>query len=203
MNIQLEERNKLRQIVRANRQAITQAQQSHYAKKLCNCLTSNPKISAAKRVALYLTNDGELDTTPLIKWCWQHNIQVFLPVIHPFSKGHLLFLKYDVNTPMKENNFGILEPVLDVRHIVSPADIDVICTPLVAFDSSGNRMGMGGGFYDRTLANWHLTYQQDKKARPYPIGLAHDCQQVDSIPSEAWDIPLPELYTPTQHFIFS
>lgn len=203
MNIQLEERQKLRQIVRANRQAITQAQQTHFASKLCSELTSNPKILTAKRIALYLTNDGELDTAPIIKWCWQHNVQVYLPVIHPFSKGHLLFLKYDVNTPMKKNNFGILEPVLDVRYIVSPTEIDVICTPLVAFDDSGNRMGMGGGFYDRTLANWHLTYQQDKKARPYPIGLAHDCQQVSSIPCEAWDIPLPELYTPTQHFIFS
>ena len=65
--------------------------------------------------------------------------------------------------------------------------------PLVGFDNKGNRLGMGGGFYDRTLANLdRLSY------RPLLIGVAHDCQQADALPVMQWDIPLNAIVTPTQ-----
>jgi 5-formyltetrahydrofolate cyclo-ligase len=57
---------------------------------------------------------------------------------------------------------------------------------------------MGGGFYDRTLAHWYRNVSQHKKSNLHPIGVAHDCQLVDSIPTESWDIPIPEIITPTQ-----
>ena len=76
----------------------------------------------------------------------------------------------------------------------------------VAFDKTGARLGMGGGFYDRTLSDWYQRSQQDLKApkhtKPYPIGLAHNFQLVDAIPTELWDIPLPEIITPSMHFKF-
>ncbi|MED6100638.1 5-formyltetrahydrofolate cyclo-ligase [Klebsiella pneumoniae] len=83
----------------------------------------------------------------------------------------------------------IREPKLDVRDVLPLAELDVLVTPLVAFDVSGQRLGMGGGFYDRTLQNW-------QQYRLQPVGYAHDCQQVDSLPSEEWDIPLPAVITP-------
>lgn len=75
--------------------------------------------------------------------------------------------------------------------------LDVVITPLVAFDITGNRMGMGGGYYDRTLANWRTDQ------RPLPIGYAHDCQQVDKLAKQHWDIPLPYIITPTQYHCFT
>jgi 5-formyltetrahydrofolate cyclo-ligase len=65
----------------------------------------------------------------------------------------------------------------------------------VAFDETGARLGMGGGFYDRTLTHW-------QKINTYPIGIAHDCQRVESVPIESWDIPLPEIITPNNHYNF-
>ncbi|MFB1000025.1 MAG: 5-formyltetrahydrofolate cyclo-ligase, partial [Colwellia sp.] len=65
-----------------------------------------------------------------------------------------------------------------------------------------NRLGMGGGFYDRTLATWHMQYQHNKQTKPIPIGLAHDCQKVQSVPRETWDIPLPKIITPTTSYNF-
>ena len=112
---------------------------------------------------------------------------------------------------MQTNKYGILEPKLDVRLIKSINDIDIICTPLVAFDLTGNRLGMGGGFYDRTLSAWfkHYRYVDEEKnayerklTKPYPIGLAHDIQLIDAIPSQLWDIPLPEIVTPTRQYKF-
>ena len=103
---------------------------------------------------------------------------------------------------MKINQYGISEPKLDVTAIKQVDNIDIMFTPLVAFDNKGNRLGMGGGFYDRTLARWHKEFQTNKSTKPYPIGLAHDCQHLPEIPSELWDIPLPEIITPNQHYKF-
>ena len=79
--------------------------------------------------------------------------------------------------------------------LVCPVNqLDIIFTPLVAFDSQGNRMGMGGGYYDRTLAHWQTNQT------PYPIGLAHNCQLVEQLPVQAWDIPLAQIITPDKIF---
>jgi 5-formyltetrahydrofolate cyclo-ligase len=94
---------------------------------------------------------------------------------------------------MTYNKFGILEPKLDQTLVKPVKELDLICTPLVAFDSHGHRLGMGGGYYDRTLAHWFKTGEGAQ-----PMGLAHDCQHVEQLPTEAWDIPLPKIITPSQ-----
>lgn len=198
----MDSRNQLRKVIREKRLALSPQEQTNAASQLLIRLASHPKIQAAKNIAIYLANDGELNTQLFIKWCWAQNKNVYLPVIHPFSKGHLLFLKYTPKTIMNTNRFGIIEPQLNVGLIQLIHHIDIIFTPLVAFDKSGARLGMGGGFYDRTLQKWYQQYQDNKNAKPYPIGLAHDCQLVESIPTEHWDIPIPELITPSKNFKF-
>lgn len=152
-----------------------------------------PELLSAQHIALYLTADGEIDTKPLIEWLWQQGKSTYLPVIHPFSKGHLLFLRYQSDTPMLLNQYSIAEPKLDQTQVYPVAKLDLVCTPLVAFDRQGQRLGMGGGYYDRTLAPWFATGQG-----PKPIGLAHDCQQVEQLPVESWDVPLPKIVTPSR-----
>ncbi|WP_159738007.1 5-formyltetrahydrofolate cyclo-ligase [Vibrio atypicus] len=155
--------------------------------------SSLPEVKQAQHIALYLSADGEIETHPLIEWLWQQGKQTYLPVIHPFSKGHLLFLHYDKETPMVMNRYSIAEPKLNQTQIIPISKLDLICTPLVAFDTTGHRLGMGGGYYDRTLEPWFQT-----KQGPKPIGLAHDCQQVDRLPIASWDVPLPKIVTPSQ-----
>lgn len=188
-------RAQVRDKVRKQRQKLSYVEQQHASQLLKLRLLSHPKFQSAKSIALYLANDGELDPMPFIQWCWQQGKQIYLPVLHPFSTGHLLFLLFEKNTVMVKNRYGISEPKLDVTKVCPLAELDVLCTPLVAFDCSGARLGMGGGFYDRTLVNWQAH-------QLYPIGLAHDCQQVDIVPVEYWDIPLPEIITPTQSLQF-
>ena len=203
MEAHLDTRQSLRKTIRNKRLSLSSTMQITSADQLCSLLSEHPKVIAANHIALYLANDGELSTTPFIQWCWAQNKRVYLPVIHPFSKGHLLFLEYTIDTPMIKNRFGIAEPKLNVNLIRSIKNIDIVFTPLVAFDKSGARLGMGGGFYDRTLQTWYEHFKSNSLIRPYPIGLAHNCQQVDSIPVEHWDIPIPEILTPTEHFIFN
>ncbi|MDE9463753.1 5-formyltetrahydrofolate cyclo-ligase, partial [Xenorhabdus bovienii] len=79
---------------------------------------AHPKVQQANKIALYLSFDGELDTRPLIQQLWQQNKQVYLPILHPFSQHHLLFLRYQADTPLIKNRFNIEEPSLDVRQVL-------------------------------------------------------------------------------------
>jgi len=196
-------RQSIRQNIRAKRNTLSSTSQNTASSTLLKKLTQHSKIQSADSIALYLTNDGELDLQPFINWCWQQDKAVYLPVVHPFAKGHLLFLRYCSDSVMTINKYGINEPKLDVRYIISTQQLDVIFTPLVAFDQSGARIGMGGGYYDRTLAQWYQRSLIKKQSKPYPIGIAHDCQQISKVPTEIWDIPLPEIITPTQNITSS
>ncbi len=168
-----------------------------------NTHVSEADAGRTLNIATFLSCGGEIRTKSLIEAMWACNINVYLPVLHPFSKGHLLFLHYSQKSAMRPNKYGILEPVLDVRRVLPPKQLDVIFTPLVAFDELGNRLGMGGGYYDRTL-NALKSANESHAPRPNPkiVGLAHDCQQADTIPIESWDMPLDELITPSLHLKF-
>ncbi|WP_299808197.1 5-formyltetrahydrofolate cyclo-ligase [uncultured Shewanella sp.] len=189
-------RKALRLQVRQARRALSEEQQVAFSQLAAKHTLKTLLSRKVKCVALYLSNDGELDTQPLIEGLWQNGIDIYLPRLHPFSAGNLLFLRYDRGTKLVKSHLGIWEPKLDITQMLLPYQIDVVITPLVAFDKQGNRMGMGGGFYDRTLANWH------HKGKPLPIGYAHDCQQVDSLPCEHWDVPLPFIFTPSHCYKF-
>ena len=192
-------RQALRQALKLRRQQLSPAQQSQAAAQLVDRLMQLESVQQAKCIAAYHSFGAELDTGPLLDALLASNKQVCLPVLHPFAPGHLLMLAYDKNTTMRMNTYGIAEPLLDCRRVVPISQIDCLLTPLVGFDSAGNRIGMGGGFYDRTLAGWSRGHYPQLSV----IGLAHDCQHVDSIPVEPWDVPLPMVLTPSRCWRFS
>ncbi|MBF7072078.1 5-formyltetrahydrofolate cyclo-ligase [Glaciecola sp. MH2013] len=199
-------RSTLRSEFRAQRQQINKSDHSRFASNLAKRAHthifsdfSKPSHASTLNVATYLSFDGELDTRVLIESTWALGHRVFLPILHPFAKGHLLFQVYDSTTKMTKNRFGISEPALNVQKVLPCSELDVLFTPLVAFDDKGNRLGMGGGFYDRTLSA--LYNKEQGKTRV--VGLALDQQKANQLPKETWDIPLPEVLTPSQHYIFA
>lgn len=185
------DRHAIRQHVRHLRRALTEEQQEQAADRLAEHAVNFAPLANANHVALFLSVDGELNTRPLIAKLWQQKKQVYLPVLHPFAAGHLLFLRYTPDTLLTPNKLRIPEPPLDIRQLITLDKLDVMLVPLVAFDQTGQRLGMGGGFYDRTLQHW-------RRHGFLPVGLAHDCQQVDSLPAAAWDVPLPAVLTPSR-----
>ncbi|WP_333601945.1 5-formyltetrahydrofolate cyclo-ligase [Atlantibacter hermannii] len=186
----LSTRQQIRQQIRLRRKSLTHEQQTQAAQQAAARMMGFAPVVEAQTVAAFLSFDGELDTRPLIEGLWRAGKKVYLPVLHPFSAGNLLFLRYFPDSDLVLNHFKIHEPALDVRHVLPLNKLDVLITPLVAFDTTGQRLGMGGGFYDRTLHNW-------RAHGLFPVGYAHDCQQVDALPVEEWDIPLPAVITPT------
>ena len=189
------QRQLIRQQCRKKRKTLSGQQQLQASENiLVQCLRYN-QLEEHSKVALYLASDGEIDPIQIIQYCWRNNIQTYLPVIHPFSAGHLLFLHYHAHSQMRANRFGIAEPKLQVQNVCPVTALDRVFTPLVAFDREGNRMGMGGGFYDRTLA-----VLKKHRASTQVVGLAHECQEVEHLPVESWDIPLAKIITPEKVF---
>ncbi len=179
-------RNQLRQQIRKTRANLTALQQQQAEESITEQALAFIEERNAQHIALYVSFDGEISTDKLIKILWAQGKQVYLPVLHPFNPNHLLFLRYLPDTPMLKNKFSIWEPKLNVQNVLPLDELDILFTPLVAFDKQGNRLGMGGGFYDRTLQHW-------QKSPFIPVGLAHQCQQVEQLPTEAWDVPLHQI----------
>ncbi|AKD38823.1 5-formyltetrahydrofolate cyclo-ligase [Pasteurella sp. P03HT] len=179
-------RQHIRRQIRQARQKLTALEQAQAEQAITKQALQLIETQHAQNIALYLSFDGEISTTLLIKQLWLQGKRVYLPVLHPFCSGHLLFLAYQADTAMEQNTFGIWQPKLNVQRVLPLDELDIIFTPLVAFDLQGNRLGMGGGFYDRTLQNWQQKHF-------IPVGLAHKCQQVESLPCESWDIPLERI----------
>ena len=179
-------RNQLRQQIRKTRANLTALQQQQAEDSITQQALAFIEERNAQHIALYVSFDGEISTDKLIKILWAQGKQVYLPVLHPFNPNHLLFLRYLPDTPMLKNKFSIWEPKLNVQNVLPLDELDILFTPLVAFDKQGNRLGMGGGFYDRTLQHW-------QKSPFIPVGLAHQCQQVEQLPTEVWDVPLHQI----------
>lgn len=116
----------------------------------------------------------------------------FLPVLRRHAAGRLWFVRWRPPDRLRPNRFGILEPSAR-RGAIRPAwHLDLVLLPLVGFDDRCNRLGMGGGYYDRSLA-W--LRQRQHWRRPRLIGLAHECQRLEHIEPRRWDVPLDAVVT--------
>jgi 5-formyltetrahydrofolate cyclo-ligase len=110
-----------------------------------------------------------------------------VPVI---SAHQMWFAPLHAGRQMRKNNFGIAEP--GNRGRVLTAELDIVLVPLVGFDDAGNRLGMGGGFYDR-----HFGFLRSRThfRRPRLIGVAYEMQRLPKLPTDPWDIPLWAVVT--------
>jgi 5-formyltetrahydrofolate cyclo-ligase len=188
-----EYKQQLRNELRAQRRALTPAQQQQASLLLLRQLMKLPQFMRAQHIALYIANDGEIDPALIAQQLWKMEKHTYLPVLRPGKSKDLWFVEFSANTVLSPNRYGIAEPDHRREHRLPANLLDVVLMPLVGFDSSGARLGMGGGFYDTTFAFKH----KKPAGRPYLIGLAHSCQQVDALPKDSWDIPLFAIATET------
>ena len=183
----------LRQQIREKRRALSDTEREHAAFLLCEKLASTRIFQQSKHIAFYLPNDGEMDLTLLIQHAWQLGKQCYLPVLAEPNTRRLWFIPYKANQKLKPNRFGIPEPVHNASsRLRKTLSLDLILMPLVAFDLQGHRVGMGGGFYDRTLAFLRLRKYWHK---PNLLGIAYEFQKVEQIENNPWDVPLQAIAT--------
>jgi 5-formyltetrahydrofolate cyclo-ligase len=183
------QRTSLRQSLRHTRRLLSPRQQRDAAIALHHALAGQRFFRSAKRLAFYQAIDGEIDPSLLLAEAQSRGQACFLPLLHPFRHGCLLFVRYREGDPLQPNRWGIAQPRLLAHRLVSPRWLDVVLVPLVGFDADGNRLGMGKGFYDRTFGFRARTARR----RPWLIGLAHECQRVEALQRQAWDVPMDAI----------
>lgn len=166
----------LRKQIREKRRALSASEQESHARAVAKAVAA--RLQHNDTVGVYLVRDGELDLTPLIEICWQRGVAVVVPVIH---SQQLRFAAYRRNESLRRNRFGIAEPVVPAWRTPT-----LLLVPLVAFDATGQRLGMGGGYYDR-----YLSAHPDLRR----VGVAHECQRVAAVPATDDDVPLPAVVT--------
>ena len=185
-------RLELRRLMRSKRKQLTAAERRDAARRLARHFSSHRLFLHSGRIAAYFANDAELDPAPLLLRARTMKKTCYVPVLDTVQKNRLWFAQYDDAYPLVTNRFGIPEPAQSPRRYVSPLALDLILLPLVAFDPDGNRLGMGGGFYDRTLS---FLMRRRRWQRPLLVGIAYEFQKITELQREPWDIPLHGIIT--------
>ncbi|NWG39318.1 MAG: 5-formyltetrahydrofolate cyclo-ligase [Hydrogenophilaceae bacterium] len=188
----------LRKQLRAARQALLPAYRRQAARSALRRLMRSGLLSRGRRWGFYLPLDEEFDALPLLNEALHRHKECFLPVTANRDAQPLRFARLDGRHSVIRNRYGIVEP--HSNRLMNARWLDMLIVPLVGFDGRGRRLGMGGGFYDATLA--FLRRRRNWK-KPYLIGLAFECQRVTEIPSEPWDIRLNAILTEKEFFRFS
>lgn len=190
-------RKQLRRTLRQTRRALSPAEQRRAAQGLYRQLAQHPVFRRAKHIALYLPNDGEIDPHLLLRAAQKRGKATYLPVLNAWPRSKMVFQRIRPAEKLRRNRFGISEPRANSAQQRKVWALDLILLPLVGFDSEGGRLGMGGGFYDRSLA-----YRARRKNchKPTLLGLAHECQQVEKLAMASWDVPLDATVTDQQWY---
>lgn len=169
------------------------------ANAITTYILAQPTWQSARQVLLYMPIANEVDTTTLVQKAWATGKQVLLPRCDAHEKGIMHVALCRSMDELRRGAYGILEPDpalcpslmvtghgqslcphsadAGLRPVLAP---DLALIPAVAFDPQGNRLGYGGGYYDRFLAH-------EAMAKTQLIGLAHHAQIVSALPSEPWD----------------
>jgi 5-formyltetrahydrofolate cyclo-ligase len=189
----------LRRHLRKQCLALSEGERSKYSTDLCKTLTARPEFIRSRSLGVYWPQGGEISPERIIQKAFKMRKLVFLPVLHPVGHKRLLFVQYTGDTLFKTNAYGILEPrLLGTSKIVPAWTLDLVLLPLVAFDNQGQRLGRGGGYYDRTFS---FMQKKSKPRTPHLVGLAYEFQNVDILPVDNWDIPLTGIATENRFII--
>ena len=180
--------DELRQRNRRLRAALDEQTLATAAAALAERVIALSEFTSAQRVAAYAAINGEISLDPVIERALADGKLVYLPNL---DRESLRFSPYFHGQKMRVNRFRLLEPDVGDDEMLQPQDLDLVLAPLVVFDAECNRIGMGGGYYDRSFA-----FRKDPaRNTPILIGVAHELQKVESIEPEDWDVRLDMIVT--------
>lgn len=180
-------KSELRQQLKNKVSHLTPQERASQSEQITQLVLSLSLLNTCSRCAIYYPLPHEVNTIALIQALHQRGINCFLPTVEP--KRQLNFYAYYPQDKLKENTFGILEPIKHSNKQCPIDALDLIFCPLIGFDEQGYRLGTGGGYYDTTFAN-HQSVPM--------MGLAFECQKVKQLPIDPWDRPLSSIITETQ-----
>ena len=180
------DRDHLRQQLRASRRAVPAVERMAAAESLAHHLLALPFAPISGFVAGYWATDGEIALH-----VWQLRLPPTLTYCLPVLSGQQLrFAPWRSGDPLVTNRFGIPEPDVESSACIEAAEIAMAVVPVVGFDQSGNRLGMGGGWYDRSFA-----FRNSRPAPPWLVGAAFSVQERPELRPRSWDVELDAVCT--------
>ncbi|PXF64171.1 5-formyltetrahydrofolate cyclo-ligase [Kangiella spongicola] len=197
MNNLILQKTYIRTRIKHERQNLTSPFMQRAAIAILGHISQAKLIENHQHIAFYLPIGGEVSCMPIIEYALSQGKNCYIPKINTTKARTMDFLPYTGQDSVKKGAYGIYEPVGDATEAVAPSKLSLVFMPLVAFDSKGNRLGMGGGYYDTFFANL------SKKKRPELVGLAYNFQKVPEIPTEKWDLAMDAVVTPNHFLRFS
>jgi 5-formyltetrahydrofolate cyclo-ligase len=194
LNSQAQSKANNRKIIAEKIALMTLTQKNLATEKVTSLFCAHPLFQTSQHIACYLAQANEIDSTHLIHTLWQAKKNCLLPVLT--QNKELKFASYNPGDELKLNRYQILEPAHTT--FFSAERLDLVIVPLVSFDTQGNRLGKGGGYYDKTFS-FRLT-STDKK--PFLLGLAYQAQELHQLPTDSWDVKLDGVLTETGLRVF-
>lgn len=187
-------RPELRSQLRARRAALAPGERLAAADAVARRLAGRPEFREPGYVGGYWAVGGELPLhsvqlrlAPGQVWC--------LPVLQPGKQ--LRFAPWRPGDALVNNRYGIPEPDVAPSSTLGPSQLAFALVPLLGFDRAGNRLGMGGGYYDRSFA-----FRRERPGPPWLVGVAYGCQEVPALAAEVWDVGLDALATEREWLSF-
>lgn len=190
----------LRSRLRKLRRAIPPEQQHKAGERLLAMIRELDCFRRSERLALYLPIHGEASPEPLLAHAFEQGKRCYLPRV--VGAEAMEFIAYRPGDALLKSSWGIPEPISGAK--IEPAKLDLVLVPLLGFSRDGYRLGNGKGYYDRAFAfrlNGSGTASANGEAtakKPALLGLAHECQLLESPPVRAWDVPLDAVATPAR-----
>ena len=178
--------------MRRRRKVLSPPERDALGARLARVAARESLVRTSQRIAAYLPVNGEMDPRPLMDHLWSLGKTLYLPVLASFPERSLWFASYRPGDPLVNNRFGIPEPTRIHPRRASAVFLDLVLLPLVAFDTTGNRLGMGGGYYDHCFA---FIKRRRHWRKPRLMGMAYEFQRLPVIDSGPWDVPLDAVAT--------
>lgn len=191
----LQNKDEIRKSLLAKRRAIAVDDYSAAGLAAKQWLIKHPIFQKSQHISCYFGLKDEFNCMPIIEEIWRLGKQCYLPVLSLDKEKILEFVAYHPEDSLRLNRYGIFEPEGGDR--LSADQLDLVIVPLVAFDSKGHRIGMGGGYYDRTFA-----FQRPMK-KPYLLGIGYELQKVAEIYADSWDVALDGVLTEKALYLIS
>lgn len=189
-------KKKLREQLSQQRNALSTQQQEKKSRRIASHVVASKVFQNAQNVAFYLSVNAEANPASTQRTPSKSSKQFYLPVLAKDNDQGLLFAPVHPNSQYKSNKFSIPEPQCLPEELITGENLDLVLMPLLGFDKQGNRLGMGGGYYDRSFA----FKQSSTRIKPVLMGFAYAQQEVERLEAESWDVKLD--YIATENGVF-
>ncbi len=189
------DKNAIRKEILLYRSKLSKEDQINKSELMTKHILASDAFLSSQHIGLYYAVNGEVDAGSLT--ALDKSKQYYLPIVSNTPDQALSFAPISHTSQYKANKYSIPEPIYKEEELISGDKLDLVIMPLVAFDRHGNRLGMGGGYYDRTFS-----FKQGSIKKPTLLGIAYDFQKLESLAPEPWDIPLDMLATESKLIVF-